>query len=247
MQYRETSDASISLTRAVPWNSMELAVRRFRWHEQLHEIPWIHGTRNVPISLTRPVPWNSLESLLSSNSDDTNNSMDFHGTWSAPMSLTRPVPWNSIEFCPDPKFHWIPWSFSNTPEFHGSQYQHNKYKYYSRYCTEKKTLILQFPFTQMLKSVLQVSIPHHEIGNVWFPVFPWFFINFDLVSIIRVDAFHSYPWRFGSWCFDNYNWIHFTAISILKDLFIWEKQDMITISLLYITYWPTTDLLSLWL
>ena len=29
------------------------------------------------------------------------------------------VPWNSMEFCPDPKFHGIPWNFFHTPEFHG--------------------------------------------------------------------------------------------------------------------------------
>ena len=29
------------------------------------------------------------------------------------------IAWNSIDFCPDPKFHGIPWNFFHTPEFHG--------------------------------------------------------------------------------------------------------------------------------
>ena len=47
VEFHGTSSTPISLTRAVPWNSMELRVRQFRWHELLHEIPWI--------------PWNSME------------------------------------------------------------------------------------------------------------------------------------------------------------------------------------------
>ena len=35
-----TSIAPISLTWAVPWNSMELGVHQFRWREQFHGIPW---------------------------------------------------------------------------------------------------------------------------------------------------------------------------------------------------------------
>ena len=139
-----------SMTRAVPWNSMELRVHQFRWHEQFHGIPWnlecanfadrsssmeFHGTCNKPISMTRTVPWNSMElgvnqfrwhkqfhripwnfgcanfddssssmefhgipwNLECANFADTSSSMEFHGTWSAPISLTRKVPWNSLE------------------------------------------------------------------------------------------------------------------------------------------------------
>ena len=40
MEFHGTWNAPISLTRAVPWNSMELRMRQFRWHEQFHGIPW---------------------------------------------------------------------------------------------------------------------------------------------------------------------------------------------------------------
>ena len=50
----------------------------------------------------------------------------FHGTFSrVPWNFlnniwtTPVVPWNSMEFCPDPKFHGIPWNFFHTPEFDG--------------------------------------------------------------------------------------------------------------------------------
>ena len=97
MEFHGTSSAPISMTRAVPWHSMELGVRQFRWHEKFHGVPWnlecanfddssssmeFHGTWSAPISLTLQVPWNSME---------------FHGTWSAPISRTRAVPWNSME------------------------------------------------------------------------------------------------------------------------------------------------------
>ena len=162
----------MELTPAVPWNSMELGVRQFRWHERFHGIPWnkecanfadtsssmeFHGTWSVPISLTREVPWNSIDLVLRqfrwheqfhgipwnsmelgvrqfrwhkqlhgipwnsmklwvrqfrwheqfhgipwnfgcANFVDTNSSTEFHGTWSAPITLTWEVPWNSMEF-----------------------------------------------------------------------------------------------------------------------------------------------------
>ena len=115
MEFHRTWSAPISLTRAVSWNSIELRVCQFRWHEQLHGIPWnlmcanyadtsssmeFHGTWIVPISLTGAVPWNSME---------------FHGTWNAPISMTRDVPWNSVElgmrqFRWHEQFHIIPWN-----------------------------------------------------------------------------------------------------------------------------------------
>ena len=64
------------------------------------------------------VPWNFLQSsmeLFEQHLNNTRGSKEFHGTWT-----TKPqVPWNSMEFCPDPKFHGIPWNFFDTPEFHG--------------------------------------------------------------------------------------------------------------------------------
>ena len=40
MEFHGTWNAPISLTPAVLWNSMELGVRKFRWHEEFHGIPW---------------------------------------------------------------------------------------------------------------------------------------------------------------------------------------------------------------
>ena len=40
MEFHGTWSAPISLTEAVPWNSMELIISQFQWHEQFHGIPW---------------------------------------------------------------------------------------------------------------------------------------------------------------------------------------------------------------
>ena len=74
MEFYGTWRVPISMTRAVPWNSMELGVRQIWWHELFHGIP-----RN----------------LRCADFDDTINSMEFHGTCSAPISIARTVPWNS--------------------------------------------------------------------------------------------------------------------------------------------------------
>ena len=118
MEFHGTGSAPISLTQSVPWNSMELRIRQFRWHEQFHGIPW-----NSMELRTRQfrwheqfhgIPWNSVElgvrqfrrheqfhgipwNLECANFADTSSSMEFHGTWSAPISLTWAVPWNSME------------------------------------------------------------------------------------------------------------------------------------------------------
>ena len=153
MEFHGTRSALISMTWAVPWNSMELWLRQFRWHGQFYGIPWnlkcanfadirssmeFHGTLDAPILLTRAVPWNSMELRIGQfrwheqfhgipwNSMELRvrqfrwneqfhgipwnlkcanfagwevpwNSMEFHGTLGAPISLTRAVPWNSME------------------------------------------------------------------------------------------------------------------------------------------------------
>ena len=127
------------MTPAVPWNSMELGGRQFRWHEQFH------GTRSAPISMTWAVPWNSMElgvrqfrwneqfygitwNLGCTNFADMSNSMEliarqfrwheqFHGIpWNleGAISMTRAVPRNSMELEVRPfrwheQFHGIPW------------------------------------------------------------------------------------------------------------------------------------------
>ena len=71
-----TRSARISLTRAVPWNSMELGMRQFRWHEHFHGIRW----NSIEFGV-RQFRWHGK----------------FHGIWDAPISMTRAVPWNSME------------------------------------------------------------------------------------------------------------------------------------------------------
>ena len=136
MEFHGIWSVPISLTRAVPWNSMELVVRQFRWHEQFHGIPWnsmelemrqfrwheqFHG---IPWNLGcanfddpirsmefHGIPWN----LECANFDDKSSSMEFHGTWSAPIMMTRAVSWNYMElmerqFRWPEQFHGIPWN-----------------------------------------------------------------------------------------------------------------------------------------
>ena len=135
MEFHGIWSAPISMTRAVPWNSMELGVRQFRWHEQFHGIPWNFKSANFDDTSSsmgfHGIPWNlgcgnfadtssSMEyhgiprNSECANFADTSSSMEFHGTWSAPISLTPAVPWNSMElgvrqFRWNQQFHGIPW------------------------------------------------------------------------------------------------------------------------------------------
>ena len=79
-----------SMTPAVPWNSMELRVHQFRWHEQFHGIPW---------------------NLECANFADRSSSMEFHGTYNKPISMTRTVPWISYHHTPfsGTNFNFLPW------------------------------------------------------------------------------------------------------------------------------------------
>ena len=65
MEFHGTWSASISLTRAVPWNSMELQVHQFRWHAKFHGIPWNSMELGVCQfrwqELFHGIPWNSME------------------------------------------------------------------------------------------------------------------------------------------------------------------------------------------
>ena len=129
MEFHGTWSAQMSLTRAVLWNSMELGVRQFRWHEQFHGIPWISMELGV-----RQFRWHEQfhgipRNLWCANFDDTSSSMElgvrhfaetsssmvFHGTRSWPISMTRAVPWISMElgvrqFRWHKQFHGIPWN-----------------------------------------------------------------------------------------------------------------------------------------
>ena len=132
MEFHRTKSAPISLTRAVPWNSIELEVCQFRRHEKFHWISW----NSIDLVLRQfcwheqfhGIPWN----LEYANFNDTSSSMEFHGTRSAPISLTQAVPWNCMElrirqFRWHEQFHGIPWNLeranfadtSSSMEFHG--------------------------------------------------------------------------------------------------------------------------------
>ena len=115
MEFHGTRSVPIRMTRAVPWNSMELGVRQFRWHEQFHGIPW-----NCMELEVRQFRWceqfhGILRNLWCANFDDTSSSLEFHGTRSVPISMTQAVPWNSMElgvrqFRWHEQFHGIPWN-----------------------------------------------------------------------------------------------------------------------------------------
>ena len=80
MEFHGTRSKPISLTQAVPWNSMELWVRQFRWLEQFHGIPW--NSMELKVRQFRwheqfhGIPWN----LKCANFADRSSSMEFHGT-----------------------------------------------------------------------------------------------------------------------------------------------------------------------
>ena len=85
----------------VPWNSMELEVRLLK----LHGIPWNHRCCwNVVWKVPCIRIWRNIRKI----------------SFQCPLKLILIKKlWNflqsSMEFCPDPKFHWIPWNFFHTP------------------------------------------------------------------------------------------------------------------------------------
>ena len=122
-QFHWTFGVPISLTRAVPWNSMELGVRQFRSNEQFHGIPWI---------------------LECANFADTSSSMAFHEAWGAPISMARAVPWNSMElvvrqFRWYEPFHGIPWNFM--------EYGVRQIRWHEQFHGNNKKDLFQFKWT----------------------------------------------------------------------------------------------------
>ena len=123
VEFHGTWSAPISLTLAIPWNSMELEVRLIRW-QKFHGIPWnlkcanfAHTRSSMELGVRQfcwheqfhGIPWK----LECANFDDTSSSMEYHGTRSAPISLTWAVPWNSMELGMR-QFRWH-------EQFHGIQ------------------------------------------------------------------------------------------------------------------------------
>ena len=84
IEFHGTWSAPISMTRAVPipWNSMELVVHQFRWHEQLLGIPLKLVVRHFPWDCSCHRNWRTLK---------------FHGTACVSKIGTMKVPWNSME------------------------------------------------------------------------------------------------------------------------------------------------------
>ena len=84
MEFLGTWNAPISMTRAVPWNSMEIVMRQFQWHEKFHGIPW---------------------NFECTNFHDTSSSMEFHGIPRKSECANFADTSSSVEF------HGIPWNF----------------------------------------------------------------------------------------------------------------------------------------
>ena len=95
MEFHGTWSVPISLTREVPWNSIELGVRQFRWHEQFHGIPW--NSMELEVHQFRwhakfhGIPWNSMELGV----------CQFR--W---QELFHGIPWNSMELWVR-QFRWL--------------------------------------------------------------------------------------------------------------------------------------------
>ena len=86
MEFIGTWSAPISMTRAVPWNSMDIGVRQFQWHEKFHGIPWNSMELRVCQfpwhEQFHGVPWNSTELGV--------RQFRWHEQF-------RGIPWNSME------------------------------------------------------------------------------------------------------------------------------------------------------
>ena len=118
MEFIRTGNAPLSMTRAVPWNSMEFHGTS-RVNEigalQFHGIPWncscqrnwrilnsmeFHGTARVIEIGALLVPWNSMEYNGTARISEISalqvpwNSMEFHGTARVNEIGALQVPWN---------------------------------------------------------------------------------------------------------------------------------------------------------
>ena len=183
-----TSSAPISMTRAVPiWNSMELWVRQFRWHQQFHGIPCKFGVRQFRWhEQFHGIPWN----LEGTNFDDMSSSMEFHGTSSAPILLIRAVPWNSMEhgvrqFRWHEQFHGIPWNLgcanfadtSSSMEFHGTW-------------SAPITMTRAVPWNSMELGGHQFRW-HEQFYGI-----PWYSMELEMRQFRWHEQFHGITWNY---------------------------------------------------
>ena len=80
MEFHGTWSAPISLTRAVPWISVERVVRQFRWHEQFHGITWNLWWANFADMSSSMELYGFQKNLKCANFADTSSFMEFLGT-----------------------------------------------------------------------------------------------------------------------------------------------------------------------
>ena len=176
MEFHGTRSAPISLTLEVPWNSMELGVRQFRWHEKFHGIPlilWCANFDDTSSSMEfHGIQWN----FECTNFADTGGSMEFHGTLGAPISLTRAVPWNSMEFhgtqgAPISLTRAVPWN--------------------------------SIPWTWSVPLSLTREVPWNSMGlgvrqfcwHEQFHGFPWNSMELGMRQFQWQEQFHGIPWN----------------------------------------------------
>ena len=171
MEFHGTVGAPISLTRAIPWNSMELRMRQFRWNEQFHGTPW---------------------NLKCANFADMRSSMEFYGFLGAPISLTRAVPWipwNSMElrvrkFRWPEQFHGIPWNlnFANFADMRSSMEFHGFFG-----CAN---------FADTSSSMEFHGIPWNlECANFADPSSPWNSMELEVRQFRWHEMFHVIQWN----------------------------------------------------
>ena len=201
-----------TMTRAVPWNSMELGVCQFRWHKQFH------GTWSAPNSMTRAVPWNSMEfhdlwvrqfrwheqfqgipwNLESANFDDTSSSMEFHG-----------IPWNFkcanfADTSSSMDFHGIPWNkqCANFPETRNFPWNCSCHRNW------RTPNSMEFHGTARVSKIGALLVPWNfmefhgtaRVSEIGALQIPW--NSMELSAKLAHPKFHGIPWS----CSCHRNW-----------------------------------------
>ena len=215
MEFHGTWNASISLTRAFPWNSVGFGVRQFNWHEHFHGIPWRLECANFA-DMSSSIEFHGISGKSGcAIFDDMSSSMEFP-PWSALISLTRAVPWNCM-------FHGFHGTWSVATSMTSSSMQFPGFPWNLRGTNFVDTSsAMEFHGTwigpiSMTRAVLWNSM---ELG-VWqfrwreqFHRIPWnlYWANFDDTS--RSIEFHGIPWNLGYTNFnDTSSYMEFQATS----------------------------------
>ena len=145
MEFHGTLESPNIKNHRVPWVSMELGGRHFKWHKCsielhgiFHGIPWNSGAAkfnstklrlsfySIPCypGLAWDIPWNSIElwSRQINNRRVTWDSMELGGSLGVFIGIPWNIPWNSMELgYRQMKYHLVPWnSMEYFMEFHGT-------------------------------------------------------------------------------------------------------------------------------